>query len=180
MEYSNKTVVGVDTAKHVFQLHWVEDGGELVDLKLSRQKFVEHFANRAPCRIGLEACGGSQEWARRFRQMGHEVTVLPAQSVRAFVTGNKSDVQDARAIWTAVQHPQAGRPLPAHAADPWRPVTAGQRPGAARLGREDQAEQAVQRRRGGGRQPAGEDRLGLAGPWPQVPPVRRAADGSRH
>ena len=107
MEYSNKTVVGVDTAKHVFQLHWVEDGGELVDLKLSRQKFVEHFANRAPCRIGLEACGGSQEWARRFRQMGHEVTVLPAQSVRAFVTGNKSDVQDARAIWTAVQHPRS-------------------------------------------------------------------------
>ncbi len=107
MEYSNKTVVGVDTAKRVFQLHWMEPGGELVDLKLSRQKFQEHFANRAPCRIGLEACGGSQEWARRFRRMGHEVMVLPAQSVRAFVTGNKSDVQDARAIWTAVQHPRA-------------------------------------------------------------------------
>ncbi|MCY4611096.1 MAG: IS110 family transposase [Gammaproteobacteria bacterium] len=107
MEYSNKTVVGVDTAKQVFQLHWMEPDGGLVDLKLSRKKFVEHFANRAPCRIGLEACGGSQEWARRFRRMGHEVMVLPAQSVRAFVIGNKSDVQDARAIWTAVQHPRA-------------------------------------------------------------------------
>lgn len=109
MEYSNhnKTVVGVDTAKQVFQLHWMEPDGQLIDLKLSRRKFSEHFANRMPCRIGMEACGGSQEWARRFRRMGHEVVLLPAQSVRAFVTGNKSDVQDARAIWTAVQHPRA-------------------------------------------------------------------------
>lgn len=107
MEYSNKTVVGVDTAKQVFQLHWMEPDGRLIDLRLSRQRFSEHFANRAPCRIGMEACGGSQDWARRFRRMGHEVVLLPAQSVRAFVTGNKSDVQDARAIWTAVQHPRA-------------------------------------------------------------------------
>ena len=107
MEYSNQTVVGVDTAKQVFQLHWMEPDGQLIDLKLSRKKFSEHFANRVPCRIGMEACGGSQEWARRFRRMGHEVQLLPAQSVRAFVTGNKSDVQDARAIWTAVQHPRA-------------------------------------------------------------------------
>jgi len=39
--------------------------------------------------------------------MGHEVQLLLAQSVRAFVTGNKSDVQDARAIWMVVQHPRA-------------------------------------------------------------------------
>ena len=107
MEYSNQTVVGVDTAKQVFQLHWMEPDGELVDLKLPRKKFAEHFANRVPCRIGMEACGGSQEWARRFRRMGHEVVVMPTQSVRAFVTGNKNDMQDARAIWIAVQHPQA-------------------------------------------------------------------------
>ena len=86
-------MVGVDTAKRVFQLHWVEPSGELIDLKLSRKKFLEHFANRAPCRIGMEACGGSQDWARRFREMGHEVCVLPAKSVRPFVGGNKSDVQ---------------------------------------------------------------------------------------
>lgn len=106
MEYGNKTVVGVDTAKRVFQLHWVEPDGEPVDLNLSRKKFVEHFANRAPCRIGLEACGGSQDWARRFRALGHEVCVLPAKLVRPFAGGNKSDLRDARAVWMAIQQPR--------------------------------------------------------------------------
>ena len=54
-------VVGVDIAKRVFQLHWVEpDTGEIVALQLKREKFLEHFANRSKCLIGMEACGGSQ------------------------------------------------------------------------------------------------------------------------
>ena len=100
------TVVGVDTAKRVFQLHWVDMGtGEIVDLRLSRAKFLEHFANRAPCVVALEACGGSQHWARRLRALGHEVRLLPARAVRPFVNGNKNDTQDARAIWTAARQP---------------------------------------------------------------------------
>ena len=70
MEYGNKTGVGIDTAKQVFQLHWREPDGESIDLKLSRRKFSEHFANWAPCRTGLEACGGSQEWARQAGPIG--------------------------------------------------------------------------------------------------------------
>ena len=62
---TNRTVVGVDTAKRVFQLHWIDmETGEIVDLKLTRAKFLEHFANRAPCVVAMEACGGSQHWAR--------------------------------------------------------------------------------------------------------------------
>ena len=53
----------------------------------------------------MEACGGSQHWARRLRELGHEVRLLPAKMVRPFVGGNKSDAHDARAIWTAVQQP---------------------------------------------------------------------------
>ena len=103
---TNRTVVGVDTAKRVFQLHWVDmEMGEIVDLRLMRAKFLEHFANRAPCLVAMEACGGSQHWARRIRDLGHEVRLLPAKMVRPFVGGNKSDAHDARAIWTAVQQP---------------------------------------------------------------------------
>ena len=103
---TNKTVVGVDTAKRVFQLHWVDmETGEIVDLRLMRAKFLEHFANRAPCLVAMEACGGSQHWARRIRDLGHEVRLLPAKMVRPFVGGNKNDAHDARAIWTAVQQP---------------------------------------------------------------------------
>ena len=103
---TNRTVVGVDTAKRVFQLYWVDmETGEIISLKLTRAKFLEHFANRAPCLIGMEACGGSQHWARRLRELGHEVRLLPAKMVRPFVGGNKNDAHDARAIWTAVQQP---------------------------------------------------------------------------
>lgn len=101
-----RTVVGVDTAKRVFQLHWVDpQTGEMFDLRLSRRKLLEHFANRAACVVGMEACGGSQHWARRLRELGHEVRLVSAKRVRGFVSGNKNDVADAQAIWTAVQQP---------------------------------------------------------------------------
>jgi len=102
----NRTVVGVDIAKRVFQLHWVELGsGEIVSVQRKRAKFLEHFANRLPCLIGMEACGGSQHWARELHKLGHEVKLLSARMVKAFVSGNKNDAADARAIWTAVQQP---------------------------------------------------------------------------
>ena len=103
---NGRTVVGVDTAKSVFQLYWVEvETGKRMSLKLTRARFLEHFANRAPCLIAMEACGGSQHWARRLRKLGHEARLLPAKMVRPFVAGNKNDSHDARAIWTAVQQP---------------------------------------------------------------------------
>ena len=105
---TNRTVVGVDTAKRVFQLHSVDmETGEIVDVKLTRAKFLEHFANRTPCVVAMEACGGTQHWARQLRELGHEPRLLPAKAVRPFVGGNKNDVHDAKAIWTAVQQPGA-------------------------------------------------------------------------
>ena len=76
-----------------------------MDLRLSRAKFLEHFANRAACLVGMEACGGAQHWARRRLELGHEVRLLSAKRVRPFVTGNKNDAHDSQAIWTAVQQP---------------------------------------------------------------------------
>jgi transposase len=77
----------------------------MVSLQLKREKFLEHFANRAPCLIGMEACGGSQHWARELQKLGHQVKLLSARMVKPFVGGNKNDAADARAIWTAVQQP---------------------------------------------------------------------------
>ena len=102
----SRMIVGVDIAKRVFQLYWVEkDTGEEMNVRLSRAKFLNHFANRAPCLVAMEACGGSQHWARRLLSYGHEVRILPAKMVRGFVRGNKNDAHDARAIWIAVQQP---------------------------------------------------------------------------
>jgi transposase len=98
--------VGVDIAKNVFQIHYVDsDTGEIVNKPLKRAKFLEYFSNRAPCMIGMEACGGAQHWARALTRMGHLVKVMPARFVKAFNIGNKNDAADARAIWFAVQQP---------------------------------------------------------------------------
>ena len=57
---SSGTVVGADIAKRVFQLHRVEpETGELMNLRLTRAKFRDHFANRARSLVGMEACGGA-------------------------------------------------------------------------------------------------------------------------
>lgn len=103
----NRIVVGVDIAKRLFQLHWVEpETGVIVALQLKRERFLEHFANRSTCLIGMEACGGSQHWARELQKLGHEVKLLSGRMVKPFVGGgNKNDAADARAIWTAIQQP---------------------------------------------------------------------------
>jgi len=106
-----RTVVGVDTAKRVFQLRWVGmETGEIVDLRLTRAKFLEHFANRAPCLIAMKACGGSQHWVRRLHEQGHEVVHPPAKMVRPFVAGNKNDAHDA--LWMGSRCNQALAPVP--------------------------------------------------------------------
>lgn len=94
----------VDTAKNVMQVHWVEPGtGEIKRKKLSRAKFSDFFAQLQPARVVMEACGGAHHWGRSLSALGHQVELLPARQVRAFVRGNKDDAADARAIWLAAQ-----------------------------------------------------------------------------
>ena len=98
------TIVGVDIAKSVMQIHWVNpETGEVVNKPLKRPAFLEYFANRSPCLVGMESCGGSQYWARRLIEMGHQVKLMPAKFVKAFNIRNKNDAADARAIWMATQ-----------------------------------------------------------------------------
>jgi transposase len=98
------TTYGVDTAKNVMQIHWVDQvTGEIKRKKVTRAKFSEFFAQRQAARVAMEACGGSHHWARTLATLGHRVELLPARQIRAFVRGNKDDAGDARAIWLAAQ-----------------------------------------------------------------------------
>jgi transposase len=96
----------VDIATNVMQVHWVDAGsGEIMSKPVKRAIFLEYFVNRAPCLIGMESCCGSQHWASWLIEMGRQVKLMPAKFVKAFVTGNKNDSADARAIWMATQVP---------------------------------------------------------------------------
>lgn len=101
-----RNVFGIDIAKQVFQIHWVDGStGEVHSEQVKRAVFLEWFSNKSCSEIGMEACGGAHHWARHLIAMGHEVKLLPARHVKPFVVGNKNDVADARGIWTAMQQP---------------------------------------------------------------------------
>ncbi|VTU45336.1 Transposase IS116/IS110/IS902 family protein (plasmid) [Variovorax sp. SRS16] len=100
----NRTTYGLDIAKNVMQLHWVDgETGEIGRRKLPRSRLSEFFAQRQPARVAMEACGSAHHWARVLGGLGHQVELLPARQVRAFVRSNKDDAADARAIWLAAQ-----------------------------------------------------------------------------
>lgn len=100
------TVFGVDLAKRVFQLHWVDmETGEICRRQLKRTQMAEFFANREPSVVAMEACGSAHYWARKLLALGHEVRLIAGQFVRPFVKTNKTDVADAQAIWEAAQRP---------------------------------------------------------------------------
>ncbi len=100
------TTFGLDLAKRVFQLHWVDMGtGEICRRQLKRTQVVEFFANREASLIAMEACGSAHYWARKLAALDHEVRLIAPQFVRPFVKTNKTDAADAQAIWEAAQRP---------------------------------------------------------------------------
>jgi transposase len=101
------TTFGVDLAKRVFQVHWIDmNTGEINRRQLKREQLVTFFANHAPALIAMEACGSAHYWARRFVSLGHQVRLIAPSFVRPFVKRNKTDAADAQAIWEAAQRPQ--------------------------------------------------------------------------
>lgn len=102
----NATTYGLDVAKRVFQMYWVDaQTGEISNRRFGRDDLITFLAQRPAGRVALEACGSAHSWARKIQALGHEVVLLDAQFIRPFVQTNKRDAADARAIWTAVQQP---------------------------------------------------------------------------
>lgn len=100
------TVLGIDLAKHVFHAVGMDNTGKIVFRKrLSRHDLMPCIAQLPMVLIGLEACGGAHDWARRFRASGHEVKLMAPQFVKPSVKSNKNDSRDAEAIAEAVTRP---------------------------------------------------------------------------
>src|SRR6267143_7195296 len=95
--------IGLDTSKHVFQIHGVDEN-EKPELRrqIRRGEVAKFFAKLPPTRIGIEACGASHHWARLLRGLGHEVLLMPPQYIKAYVKRGKID---AEAICEAMSRP---------------------------------------------------------------------------
>jgi transposase len=93
------SVIGVDLSKSVFQLSIADSKQHVVDRKrLSRAQFHRFLAQTEPARLVIEACGTSHYWARTGQALGHEVKLLHANYVKAYVRRTKTDAADADAL----------------------------------------------------------------------------------
>jgi len=100
------STVAIDLAKKIFHLVGADSTGKIVWRKrLTRNALMPFMAQLPPVLIGIEACGGAHDGARRFRAHGHDVKLLAPQFVKPFVKSNKNDMRDAEAIAEAVTRP---------------------------------------------------------------------------
>ena len=99
--------IGMDTSKHIFQLHGVDAAERPVLRKrLRRREVGGFFAKLPPTVIGIEACGAAHYWARELTQLGHEVKLIAPQLVKPYVTRNKNDGRDSDALCEAMSRPR--------------------------------------------------------------------------
>jgi transposase len=104
---SEITTIGLDLAKHVFQVHGIDaEGATVLRKRLRRGQVLAFFSRIPPCLVGLEACATAHYWGRELAALGHEVRLMPAQYVKAYIKRNKNDAADAEAICEAVQRPR--------------------------------------------------------------------------
>ena len=102
----NITTIGLDLAKNVFQLHVVDERGNVrLRKQLKRGQVAAFFANFPPCLIGMEACASAHFWARKLTELGHTVKMMAPQFVKPYIKSNKNDAADAEAICEAVGRP---------------------------------------------------------------------------
>jgi len=100
------SIIGVDLAKNVFQVHGAAaDGSVLFRKKLSRPQFTRFMAQHPPCRVAMEACASAHHWARQMSRHGHEVRLTAPHYVKPFIKRQKNDAADAEAIVEAALRP---------------------------------------------------------------------------
>src|SRR6267143_3758992 len=98
------TIIGVDLAKHVFQVHGAcadgsvhADGSVAFRKKISRDKLLPFLSSQPRCVVAMEACAGAYYWARDIQAHGHEVRLIAPVYVKPFVKRQKNDIADAEA-----------------------------------------------------------------------------------
>ncbi|MFK7943513.1 MAG: IS110 family transposase [Paracoccaceae bacterium] len=99
-------IIGLDLAKHSFQVHGASaDGAVLFRKKLTRAQVLPFFSGQPHCTVAMEACATAHDWGREIGALGHEVKLIPPIYVKPFVKRQKNDATDAEAIAEAASRP---------------------------------------------------------------------------
>ena len=100
------SMIGLDLAKNIFQVHGADHAGHAVLRKrLRRGQVLEYFAMLPRCVVAMEACASAHYWGREIGRLGHDVRLLPPAYVKPFVKRQKNDAADAEAICEAASRP---------------------------------------------------------------------------
>ncbi|MFT6029784.1 MAG: transposase [Oleiphilaceae bacterium] len=84
----NSNVIGIDLEKKVMQICTVSKDGELLSNKaISPKKLKEVLARAKPSIVAMEGCSGCNFWGRLAERYGHDVRIIGARKVKAFLQG---------------------------------------------------------------------------------------------
>jgi transposase len=98
--------IGMDTSKHIFQLHGVNAAeAPVLRKKLRRKDMITFFAKLPPTVVAIEACGASHHCARELQSLGHSVKLIAPQLVKPYIKRGKNDAADAEALCEAMSRP---------------------------------------------------------------------------
>ena len=93
------TTIGLDIAKHVFQVHGADGAGHVLFRKrITRVKLLSFLAAQTRCVVAMKACAGAHYWAREIAKLGHHVRLIAPAYVKPFIRRQKNDAADAEAI----------------------------------------------------------------------------------
>ena len=100
------SIIGLDLAKNVFQIHGAGPNGNVVlRKKLNRGRLLAFFADLPICVVAMEACASAHYWGREIGKLGHEIRLINPAYVKPFVKRQKNDAADAEAIAEAAARP---------------------------------------------------------------------------
>ena len=101
------TMIGVDLAKRIFQLHGTDLHGNVIfRKKMTREQFRRFMSEQPPSIVVFEACSSANFWAHVMTELGHDVKLISPQYVKPFVKRQKNDAADAEAIAIAARQPE--------------------------------------------------------------------------
>ena len=101
------SMIGLDLAKNVFQVHGIDAAGKVVVRRQLRRRELEKFLAALPpgVVVGMEACSAAHHWGRLVQKLGHEARIMPPAYVKAYVKRNKNDGRDAEGVCEAMGRP---------------------------------------------------------------------------